>query len=29
MVPRVEKQMVETASASGDWHQALFGGTAR
>jgi PAS domain S-box-containing protein len=25
MVPRVEKQMVETASASGDWHQALFG----
>jgi len=25
MVPRVEKQMVETASVSGDWHQALFG----
>ncbi len=25
MVPRVEKQMVETASLSGDWHQTLFG----
>ena len=25
VVPRVEKQMVETASISGDWHQALFG----
>jgi len=25
VVPRVEKQMVETASITGDWHQALFG----
>lgn len=25
MVPRVEKQMVDTASASGDWHEALYG----
>ena len=24
-VPHVERQMVETASASGDWHEALFG----
>lgn len=24
-VPQVERQMVETASASGDWHEALFG----
>lgn len=25
LVPRLEKQIVETASATGDWHQALFG----
>jgi PAS domain S-box-containing protein len=24
-VPQLERQMVETASASGDWHEALFG----
>ena len=25
LVPQMEKQMIETASATGDWHQALFG----